>query len=70
MRPQPLRFTLALVALVACAGAVGAQRLTTPPPGANQRSVVTQYLGLVSVTIDYNSPDVTSPAGDDHHLLS
>ncbi len=68
MHPQPLRLSLALVlpvALVAGAASVSGQALTTPPPGANQRSVVTQYLGMVSVTIDYNSPDVTSPAGDD-----
>ncbi len=47
------------------AGVVTAQTLTLPPGGANQRAVVTQYLGLVSVTIDYHSPDVTSPAGED-----
>ena len=59
------RIPLALILVVACTVAAGAQNLTTPPPGANQRSVVTQYLGMVSVSIDYNSPDVTSPAGDD-----
>ena len=63
--PLSLRFTMVLLLLVAGTGAVVAQGLTTPPGGANQRSVVTQYLGMVSVTIDYNSPDVTSPAGDD-----
>jgi tetratricopeptide (TPR) repeat protein len=66
MRPRlSLRFTFVLLILVAGTGVLVAQTLTTPPGGANQRSVVTQYLGLVSVTIDYNSPDVTSPAGDD-----
>lgn len=65
MRTSPQRPILAAIALVACAGALSAQTLTVPPAGANQRSVVTQYLGMVSVTIDYNSPDVTSPAGDD-----
>ena len=64
-RSLSLRFTLALLLLVAGTGALSAQALTRPPGGANQRSVVTQYLGMVSVTIDYNSPDVTSPAGDD-----
>jgi len=43
--------------------AAGAQSLTTPPNGGNQRATVTQYLGQVSVTIDYHSPDVTSPQG-------
>lgn len=57
--------TLALLMLVASTGTLAAQRLTVPPPGANQRAVVTQYLGMVSVTIDYNSPDVTSPNGED-----
>lgn len=59
------RLALALLILVAPTGTLFAQRLTTPPPGANQRSVITQYLGLVSVTIDYNAPDVTSPQGED-----
>jgi len=63
------RFSLALLILATIAGAVPAnltaQALTVPPPGANQSAMVTQYMGMVSVTIDYNSPDVTSPAGDD-----
>src|SRR5689334_14902394 len=33
-------------------------QMTLPPSGNNQRSEVTQYLGLVKVTITYNSPDV------------
>ena len=45
---------------------IGFAQITTPPGGANQRSVTTQYIGkMVSVTIDYNSPDVTSPQGQD-----
>ncbi|TNF74028.1 MAG: DUF2911 domain-containing protein, partial [Acidobacteria bacterium] len=64
-RTLSLRFTLALLLLVAGTGVLFAQALTTPPGGANQRAVVTQYMGMVSVTIDYNSPDVTSPTGDD-----
>jgi len=66
MRPSlSLRFTFVLLLLVAGTGVLFAQALTTPPSGANQRAVVTQYLGLASVTIDYHSPDVTSPTGDD-----
>ncbi len=43
-----------------------AQSVTLPPSGGNQRSIVTQYIGsLVSVTIEYNSPDVHAPNGDD-----
>lgn len=33
-------------------------QMTLPPGGANQRGEVTQSLGLVKVTIVYNSPDV------------
>ncbi len=33
-------------------------QVTLPPSGSNQRSEVTQYLGLVKLTIIYNSPDV------------
>jgi len=39
--------------------------LTLPPGGDNQKTVVTQYMGQVAVTLAYNSPDVTSPAGED-----
>ncbi len=60
-----VRFLWVLLLVVATTGALSAQALTAPPGGANQRAVVTQYLGLVSVTIDYNSPDVTSPQGQD-----
>jgi len=39
-------------------------QLNLPPSGANQKSVVTQYMGAhASVSIIYNSPDVTSPQG-------
>jgi tetratricopeptide (TPR) repeat protein len=33
-------------------------QMTLPPGGGNQRAEVTQYMGLVKVTIVYNSPDV------------
>ncbi len=65
MRTKMLCCTLAALCLVAATGDLEAQRLTAPPGGANQKAVVTQYMGLVSVTIEYNAPDVTSPAGDD-----
>lgn len=64
-RTLSLRFTLVLFLLVAGTGVLFAQALTTPPGGANQRAEVTQFMGLASVTIVYNSPDVTSPTGDD-----
>lgn len=40
-------------------------RLSAPPSGNNQHAIVTQYIGLVRVTVDYNSPNVTSPTGED-----
>ena len=61
----PLQTAVVLLLLVAGTGTLVAQALTVPPGGANQKAVVTQYMGMVSVTIDYNAPDVTSPAGDD-----
>lgn len=41
------------------------QGISTPPSGDNQKSSVSQNIGLVKVTIDYNSPDVHAPNGDD-----
>ena len=55
----PLAFALAV------AGSAGAQAISTPPSGDNQKSSVTQHIGLVKVTIDYNSPDVHAPNGED-----
>jgi tetratricopeptide (TPR) repeat protein len=49
-------YALALAALIAIPAS--AQNLTAPPDGDNQRSSVTQNLGLVKVTIDYSSPRV------------
>lgn len=48
---------IALAAL-AVATVASAQNLTAPPDGGNQRSSVSQNLGLVKITIDYNSPRV------------
>jgi tetratricopeptide (TPR) repeat protein len=35
-----------------------------PPSGDNQKASVTQHIGLVKVTVEYSSPDVTGPAGE------
>ncbi|CAD5278181.1 MULTISPECIES: DUF2911 domain-containing protein [unclassified Imperialibacter] len=49
-----------------CVTGLLAQGITLPPSGDNQKSIVTQYIGsIASVTIDYNSPDVTAPNGAD-----
>lgn len=42
-----------------------AQSISLPPSGDNQKSSVTQWMGLASVTITYNSPNVTGPRGED-----
>jgi Protein of unknown function (DUF2911) len=59
-----MRRSLIAVAVMLCASIATAQ-ITTPPNGDNQKSSVTQYLGLVKVTVDYNSPDVHLPNGQD-----
>lgn len=41
------------------------QALSTPFGGDNQKTSITQTIGLVKVTIDYSSPDVHAPNGED-----
>ena len=55
--------SVALSTLIA--GAALAQAISTPPSGDNQKSSVTQHIGPVEVTIEYNSPNVHAPNGDD-----
>ena len=40
------------------------QSISLPPNGNNQKCSITQWIGLASVTITYNSPDVTGPNGE------
>ncbi|SKC50350.1 DUF2911 domain-containing protein [Ohtaekwangia koreensis] len=42
-----------------------AQSISVPPSGDNQKSSVTQWIGPVSVTINYSSPNVHGPGGED-----
>ena len=58
---------LAAAALLAALPAAAQGGLTLPPSGNNQYSSVTQGIGLVKVTITYNSPHVHSPTGEDRH---
>ena len=51
------------VALIATSAM--AQNISTPPSGDNQKSSVTQFIGPVKVTVDYSSPDVHAPNGED-----
>ena len=53
------------VLLLAAGGTAYAQTVTLPPSGDNQRSEVTQQIGLVKVSIEYSSPDVHAPNGED-----
>ncbi|MFK7970918.1 MAG: DUF2911 domain-containing protein [Bacteroidia bacterium] len=57
--------TFMLMLLMASMIGIQAQSVTLPPSGANQQASVTQHMGLVKITIDYSSPDVTAPNGDD-----
>lgn len=60
--------TAAAVAVAALtAGSAGAQirGITLPPSGDNQISKVVQYIGPVKVAVNYSSPDVTGPQGED-----
>ena len=50
-----------------CASVAGAQSISAPPSGGNQRQTIIQRIGLVTVTIDYSSPHVHSPQGEDRH---
>ena len=52
------RFRSSLLALGLLTSIISWSQVSLPPNGNNQKSEVTQYLGLVKVTIVYNSPDV------------
>jgi tetratricopeptide (TPR) repeat protein len=60
-------YTIAFIALFLYTTVSFAQTitLTAPPNGNNQKSSVTQWIGLVSVTITYRGPDVHNPKGED-----
>jgi len=49
----------------ACYVVFAQSSLTMPPSGDNQKASVTQWIGPVSVTINYSSPDVHGPNGED-----
>ena len=56
---------LTSAALIATSVTSVAQTITLPPNGDNQRSEVIQYIGLVRTSVEYSSPDVHAPNGDD-----
>src|SRR5688572_16984755 len=56
---------IALLVLIGSKSFSQGQTLTQPPSGGNQKSSITQWIGPASVTINYSSPNVTAPNGDD-----
>ena len=56
---------LAAAAVMLCALAAFAQGITLPPSGGNQRQTVIQQIGPVKVSVEYSSPHVHSPQGED-----
>ncbi|MBI3790692.1 MAG: DUF2911 domain-containing protein [Gemmatimonadetes bacterium] len=55
---------LAVLAALGLASALAAQdraEIAIPPNGGNQKAEVTQYIGLVKVTVSYHSPRVHNP---------
>jgi len=56
-----------LVGIVAALCAIGAsaQQISQPPSGGNERQTIIQQIGTVKVTVDYSSPHVHSPQGQD-----
>lgn len=61
-------FALVLLSLCAMARSVDGQvqsELSLPPNGKNQRAEVSQWIGLVKITISYHSPNVHGGGGRD-----
>lgn len=66
MARHPFRLATFLAATVLAAAPAFAQPgVTLPPNGENQLSSVTQGIGLVRVSVTYNSPDVHGSTGED-----
>lgn len=56
---------LQLAVALLCVTTLAMAQVSLPPSGDNQKSEVTQWIGLVKVTIAYSSPDVHGPNGED-----
>ncbi|MFZ1675811.1 MAG: DUF2911 domain-containing protein [Saprospiraceae bacterium] len=64
MRKQLLTALITIISL----GYMIGQGLSLPPSGDNQKCSITQHIGtLVTVTVDYSSPNVTGPGGEDRN---
>ncbi len=64
-RSMILVVTALFVASTQSGFAQGILRMTAPPSGGNQKAAVTQYIGLVKITIEYSRPSVITPQGED-----
>src|SRR5690349_22522542 len=64
-RVVPSLLVLATLASSRVASAQIQSELTLPPNGNNQRAEVSQWIGLVKVTVAYHSPRVHFPASND-----
>jgi hypothetical protein len=60
-----MKHVLATAAVALIAFSAAAQSVTLPPSGGNERATVIQQIGPVKVSIDYSSPHVHSPQGQD-----
>src|SRR4051812_7420485 len=58
-------FALPVLGLAGVAVAQTVPGVTLPPSGGNERQTVLQTIGLVRVSVDYSSPHVHSPLGED-----
>ena len=56
---------LASATLVASSVATYGQSITLPPDADNERSEVVQQIGMVRASLEYHSPDVHGPNGED-----
>src|SRR5262245_6100662 len=61
---RTIAFTPAVV-LAASLTCFAQQTITLPPDGDNQQAEVIQQIGLVRVSVQYHSPDVHGPNGED-----
>lgn len=73
MSRRVIYFVLFTFAVLGFAGIASAQYdtisrfggITLPQSGQNQHAITVQYIGPVRIAIDYHSPDVHGPTGDD-----
>ncbi len=56
---------IAVAALTAGTASAQIRGISLPPSGDNQKAKVVQNIGPVKVAIEYSSPDVTGPQGED-----